>query len=135
MACLQHWSVVDPHDTMQLRTGASSEIEAVLSVFVYRVYSQLLANWSRMCAGDAVVGRGVRERDMCTVLELTKDLCESPDPWEVAVGHKFRSYMGYLVGCIFEHGLTRRLAETRRLAAASIFWRHTGGRLDIDAFF
>lgn len=135
MACLQHWSVVDPRDTMRLRGVVALETEVVLAVFVYRVYSQLLAGWTALCKGDLMVSRGARHRELHMVGEITRDLCESTDPWEVGVGRRFRDYLKYVVDSMFERGLTRADAEARRLAAASVFWWHTGGRLDIDAFF
>ena len=129
-----HWSVIDPRDVMRLRGSASVETETVLAVFVYRLYSRLLVNWTALCAADHLF-MGCKERELNGVHEITRDLCESPDPWEVSVGRKFQRYLVYFVDCVLERGLKRTEAEARRLAAVSIFWRYTDGQVDIDSFF
>ena len=136
MQCTEHWSVIDPRDAMRLRGAATVETESVLAVFVYRLYSQLLVHWPVLCKQDDLfLCRGSREKELRQVHAITRDLCESSDPWEMSVGQKFHSYLVYFVDCALEHGLERREAEARRLAAVSIFWRYTDGQVDIDSFF
>ena len=131
-----YWSIIDPRDTMRLRGLGTVETETVLAVFVYRLYSQLLAHWSTLSPKDELwLGASPRENELGRVRELTRDLCESSDTWEMTVGRKFYNYLVYFVECVFERGLKRAEAESRRLASVNIFWQHTNGQVDIDSFF
>ena len=149
-----YWEVIDPNNVLCINTTCF-EAEATVAAFIARLYAQALEKWDTLphavCLPRSSSSRRDSDlaRELCApmhatrveysqdrerVYELTREMCESSDSWEVLVGEKLYRYLCYFVDSAVS-GLKREDAAQRLHAARRIFERCTDGVLDPDSFF